>query len=177
MEKIESMISASYKQAGYRKTDSPSEDILRFENDFSIHFIFLFKSSADLGRDWREAHENLIKDYRQFKGPRYMEWNYYAIFVVHDDSNTDVHFDKTRDEVQSNLAYSRKYVLTADELKELPPGMISEKEMESGDGTFPDALEEWKCGLGENLFDEIVMSPKASVEDRLRKFLENQIIE
>lgn len=170
-------IVARYSRAGFQEAGSPTPKILRFNNSFSIHFIFLLDSWSDLKESWMRIHEYLKEDYRTFSGPRDMEWNYYAVFLVTEIFENDEELNSIRSGIQADTSYSRKYVLTIDNMDELPPGMISSKQL-GRKGIAPEnMIKQWEEMLGPELFNLLLLGPKSTIEKRLFNYIEKKVDE
>lgn len=160
-----------YLEAGFECTETSSPKTLRFNNEFSIQFVFLCDSCIDLRENWRSLHQSLLEDYRTLKGPRYLEWNYYAIFVVTEVSN-DEELDTLRNEIQFETSFSRKYVLAARELDDLPPSMINPKQLKGKSVSYQNLMNQWEKVLGPDLLQLLLKGPKVSIKKRLLDFIE-----
>lgn len=175
MKKLKERINTRYKEANFIQLPSPDKNILHFKNKFSIHFIFLFEDMLQLDDNWEKNHQFLIKNYLEYDGPRYMEWNYYAVIVVADNSIASTDLNLIRLKIEADISYSRKYVFSAKELDELPPGMISSEKLKSKKIAIQNLLTEWEEALGSKLFGKIVTGPKASLGRRIRSLIEEKI--
>jgi len=175
MDKLIKSIVTRYKKANFIQSTLPDKNILRFHNPFSVHFIFLVEDIAQLKQNWEKNHKILINDFAEYDGPRDMEWNYYAVFLVAVASGASEDLDQIRKEIESDTSYSRKYVFTENELDELPPGMISREELESKQVVAQNLIVEWEEVLGAELFSKIINGPKASLDKRIRKLIEAKI--
>jgi len=163
-----------YLDAGFRYADTSNPKILRFNNEFSIQFIFLCDSCIDLRGNWRSLHQSLLEDYRTSTGPRYLEWNYYAIFVVTEVSDYE-EFDILRNEIQLETSFSRKYVFAAPELDELPPGMINPKQLKGKTVSYKNFMDQWEMTLGSELLELLLKGSKATIKKRLLNFIEDRL--
>jgi len=168
-------ISKIYKSAGFEETKLPQDFILRFANDFSIHFVFLFESFGKMKEDWEAAHDLLIDHYRAHEGSPDMEWNYYSVFVVPSESMQKQDYRELKRIIESNTAYSRKFVFSDSEFDELPPGMIRAKELSSREISFKNPLESWEGTLGKELFGIVLDGPKSSIKERIKAFIQGNI--
>jgi len=170
MKEIQPSIQLSYENAGFMLTSAKS-DYLRFQNPFSVHFVFLFDSLSHLAEGWKVAHDKLIEDYLNSSGPKDLEWNYYAVFVLLDTTFGDAELSQVRGEIEGNVAYSRKFLVEAIDFTDLPPGIIHPEEFQSKKLDTSSALQVWDKQLGKELFQLIVQGPKKSLEDRLRNLI------
>jgi hypothetical protein len=163
-----------YLDVGFEHTDTSNPKILRFNNKFSIQFVFLCDSCIDLRESWRSLHQSLLEDYRTSTGPRYVEWNYYAIFVVTEVSS-DEELDTLRNEIQLETSFSRKYVLAAPELDDLPPGMINTKQLKGKTVSYQNFMNQWEMTLGSELLELLLKGSKATIKKRLLNFIEDHL--
>jgi len=163
-----------YLEAGFGYTDTCNPKILRFCNEFSIHFVFLCDSCDDLRENWRSLHQSLLEEYRTSIGPRYLEWNYYAIFVVTEVSDYE-EFDILRNEIQLETSFSRKYAFSASELDDLPPGMINPKQLKGKTVSYQNFMDQWEMTLGSELLKLLLKGSKATIKKRLLKFIEDRL--
>lgn len=175
MNEIKEIITKRYLNVNFTQLPSPAKNILCFRNDFSVHFIFLFEDLMKLEENWEENHNLLIKNYLEYDGPRYMEWNYYAVFIVTTVSIDEIEWNHMCSEIEANTSYSRKYLLKEDELSELPPGMINTEELKSKKVVAHGIRNEWEKVLGPDLYNRIINGPKASLAKRIRDMIEDKI--
>ena len=176
MDKRRSKIATIYKEAGFEEAGR-TEDFLRFKNAFSVQYVFFFESTSSLSEQWESAHELLTEDYVSFKGPRDLEWNYYGVFLVKEVDLEEEELNILRLTIESNTAYSRKFVFAEKDVSELPPGVIPPQELQSRKMDSSSAIETWEEHLGKSLFNQITDGPKAAIEDRLRKLVRSKINE
>ena len=148
------------------------EDSLYFSNKFSRHFIFIFDSVDALERNWGDMHKRLIDDYIAFDGPKDMEWNFYAIFVISQlKADERSLLADVRSKIQSDKSYSRKYVYEDGDLEDLPPGIIIKDDLKSGSWSTDNIYLSWEKTLGKKFFDLIVTDTKQDIFKRIEDFL------
>lgn len=161
-----------YERAGFRKQETQHWHSIRFANQYSVHFVFLFDSLGDIKAEWKSRHELLIEDYLDYKGPRDVEWNYYGIFAVNVKEETESNeFEYIRTAIEANTSYSRKFVMRTSDNDQLPPGRVNVGYRSDVllDPAVPILM--WEKILGEKLFATIVEGPKNSIGTRLRDLI------
>ncbi len=170
MREIDAKIQEVYEDAGFVLTVT-EPNRFTFQNPFSVHFVFLFEALSDLAEGWRSAHGKLIENYVTSGGPKDLEWNYYAVFVILEKNFSDEELRLIRSEIQGDTEYSRKFVMETVELSNLPPGILHFEELQSKKLDTSSALQVWDRQLGKELFQVIMRGPKKSLEDRLRNLI------
>ena len=174
-ESVKRKIIELYKNAGFGMLETQYSQCIRFANQFSVHFVFLFDSLGELREEWKTRHDLLTEDYLNFTGPRDLEWNYYGIFSVGIKEEVDgSEFEHMRAIIEADTSYSRKFVVRTSDNDQLPPGRV-----DIGDGSDafvdPDVpIILWEKILGEKLFETIVEGPKSSIGIRIRDLIEEK---
>ena len=169
---IRRIIIENYETAGFWMQETQHSQSLRFSNQFSVHFVFLFDSLGELKDEWKTRHDLLTEDYLRYIGPRDLEWNYYGIFSVDmQDEVENTEFEHMRTIIEANTSYSRKFVVRTSDNDQLPPGRvdIGDRSDVHLDPAVPIIL--WEKILGEQLFEAIVEGPKNSIGARLRDLI------
>jgi hypothetical protein len=167
MNDLKEQITVRYEMHRYKKIGE-TQSGLKFANMFSRHFVFVVSSVDELLMFWQKLHEEVVQEYREFSEESFLEWNFYTVFIIreHDLSNEQ----KARLlEIEQDRSYSRKYVRTAEEIKELPPGIISSDELGAKEDMTENITQQWRDVLGGKLYDVIITGPKNAVEKRLRR--------
>jgi hypothetical protein len=174
MNEMKKKIIEKYKKINFIYSKTPSEDILYFKNIFSIHYVFLFDTLNDLKNQWKTNHDNLIEDYIEKEMPRYMGWNYYAVFMVKADILDEQEWKALNDEIENDTSYSRKYLMKPKEINELPPGMLDIERINEKSHLTHNIREEWERTLGAELYRKIMRGPKAKLKQRILNFIEEK---
>lgn len=159
-----------YLNSGFKERDSGTGNLLRFGNDFSEHFVFLFDSLDDVLENWKQEHGRVIEVYREYSGPRDMEWNFYAIFL-YEEASTDPRAGDSRRKIESDTAYSRKFVLSVCEIDTLPPGRITQRDLGNSRRKETNLVENWQKVLGDRLFQSLVESPKKALPTLMQDYI------
>jgi len=163
-----------FKRSGFSHcTKKPNGD-LYFENDFAFYFVFFIDTASQLKEQWQDLHVTLMDHYRSYEGPEDREWNYYAVYIVLDKSLANKELLDVKKTIEANSKYSRKFVLTKDELDVLPPGILSKEDLSAKGDKISDPLEQWEKILGRELIELICKGTKNTIEDRIRKVIENE---
>ncbi len=172
LKSIRSKIEREFKSSGFSRCTEQSNSDFCFENEFAIYFVFFVDAASDLQKYWRDLHVRLIDYYLEHEGPEDREWNYYAIYVVIEKSDTTSEFLDLKRSIEADIKYSRKFVLTTDEIDTIPPGKLSDEDLKAKSDEIPDPLEHWEKILGKELIEAICEGPKNKIEDRIRKVIE-----
>lgn len=175
MNEIKKKIIEKYKKNNFKYSLTDREEILYFENIFSIHYIFLFNNLADLKNNWKTNHVNLIEDYIEKEMPNYMGWNYYAVFMVKAEILDEQEWKALNDEIENDTSYSRKYLMEQKEINELPPGMLDIERIDEKSHLTYNIREDWERTLGLELYRKITKEPKAKLKQRILNFIEEKI--
>lgn len=141
-----------------------------YKNKYSIHYAYSYDSISEAHEKWNDDHQSLIDDYKTHEGPRDLEWNFYAVFFI--NSPVTEEFEKLRVIIQTNTAFSRKFMYSRDEINELPPGSIPLNQTPVDSLLTTDLIGEWKKTLGNHLFEIVVNGPKSGIEERYSKYIE-----
>lgn len=169
---IREIIIERYERAGFQVQETQHSHSIRFANQYSVHFVFLFDSLSDIKAEWETRHELLTEDYLDHTGPRDVEWNYYGIFAVNVKNEMEnSEFECIRTLIEGNTSYSRKFVMRTSDNEQLPPGRVNVGYRSDVllDPAVPIVI--WEKILGEKLFATIVEGPKNSIGTRLRDLI------
>ncbi len=175
LDSIRSKIETEFQNSGFSHCTKQSNSDLCFENEFAVYFVFVLDTASELRKDWKDLHVRLIEHYQEHEGPEDREWNYYAIYVVLGKSGTTSGFLDLKRLIEADTNYSRKFVLTTDEIDIMPPGKLSDEDLKAKSDEIPDPREHWEKILGRELIEAICEGPKNKIEDRIRKVIEDGI--
>lgn len=159
-----------YLSSGFLETDCKIPNLLRFGNQFSEHFVFLFDSLEDLVENWQEEHSKLVLTYQEYTGPHDMEWNLYAIFLC-EECSADTRIAASRRDIETDTSYSRKFVLALDEINSLPPGRITQEDFGKAKRKETNLVANWQGVLGDELFQALAESPKKAIHSLIKDYI------
>ena len=163
-----------FQRSGFSHcTEKPNGDLC-FESYFAFYFVFFVDTTSQLKEQWQDLHVTLVDHYRAYEGPEDREWNYYAVYVVLDKSLSNQELIDVKRAIEADTKFSRKFVLTTDELDVLPPGMLSEEDLSAKGDKISDPLENWEEILGRELIEFIREGPKKTIEDRIRMVIDGE---
>ncbi len=154
-----------YQKAGYDRMDVQNDEIFRFSNRFSEHFVFVFDSLSDLQERWERSHEYLVDVYEAYDGHPDREWNFYAVFLCLESPGSSQNWWDIKREIESRTAYSRKFVLCKEEVDSLPPGRITTDDLGTARPKHTTLVEQWREALKEPLFTRLIECPKSRLEE------------
>jgi hypothetical protein len=169
-ESMAASVRARYLNSGFLETESKINNLLRFQNKFSEHFVFLFDSFEDLVENWEEKHNILVQVYQDYTGPESMEWNFYAIFMCEDYSPDEAQAD-AKHHIEMDTAYSRKFVFTRPEIDFLPPGRITQADFGRATRRESGLIANWQNALGEELLRGLVDCHKTDIRDLIKGYI------
>ena len=89
--------------------------------------------------------------------------------------SNDEELDTLRNEIQLETSFSRKYVLAAPELDDLPPGMINTKQLKGKTVSYQNFMNQWEMTLGSELLELLLKGSKATIKKRLLNFIEDHL--
>jgi hypothetical protein len=172
---IQKTATHQYSSAGFERRDADGGRCMVFHNRFSVHFVWVLTDIEQLAEQWQALHDQLVDEYRQFKGPIDAEWNFYTVFLIAGriDQNEDA--KKTRQTIENNTSYSRKFVFGPDELDHLPPGAIDPGSRKLDDSSQVDPLEAWEATLGEDLYALIDRATTTKLSDAIQTFVDEVV--
>lgn len=167
-----------YQEADF-KIVRTEPDYLRFENKFSIHYVFLCGKTItgieNTKSRLEKFNEIFLDDYTTSSYHNSVYWNYYAIFIFElEAGEDDSAFNKIKQDIEKDRNMSRKFVLKTEDLNELPPlyfrpiktiSVEKESFWEIG----------WRNATGEELYDSIVESSKNQISTILDGFIDDKI--
>lgn len=171
---VKDKIIKEFQRSGFSLCSMKPNDDLCFESDFAFYFVFLVESASQLRLQWKNLHLRLIDHYREYEGPEDREWNYYALFVLLDESISNQELIDIKIAIEGDTKFSRKFILAKDELDVLPPGMLSEEDLSAKGDKISDPFEQWEKILGRELIDLICKGPKKTIEDRIRRVIDGE---
>ena len=163
-----------FRRSGFLHYAEKPNGVLCFESDFAVYFVFFVNTASLLKKQWQDLHISLINHYRAYEGPEDREWNYYAVYVVVDKSLSNQELIDIKRVIEADTKFSRKFVLTADDLDVLPPGMLSEEDLSARGDKISDPLEHWEGILGREFIEIIREGPKKTIEERIRKVIDGE---
>ena len=163
-----------FQRSGFSHYAEKPNGVLCFKSDFAFYFVFFVDTASQLKEQWQDLHVTLMDHYRAYEGPEDREWNYYAVYVVVDKSLLNQELIDVKRAIEADTKFSRKFVLTTDEIDVLPPGMLSEEDLNAKDDKISDPFEHWEKILGRELIELICEGPKKTIEDRIRKVIDGE---
>ena len=174
-EDLSELIIKTYSSFGYKAYEQPSSQVIKFDNLFSIHFVFLFDSVQDCRDKWENEHRRyLIEDYENYrcdpeKKKPDLEWNYYAVFFIVASQYDYDDLTILRNLIQKIFSYSRKFVMSDKDIKKLPPGIIRLPALlHQNIGHQEPLIKSWEKTLGSPLFNSLFDNPESEIEKELR---------
>lgn len=168
---ITDQIISNYQAAGFFWEEPLTEGVLHFSNRFSNQFVYLVDSYEDLSDGWQNLHRTLVRVYQDHEGPRDMEWNFYAVFLVLEPVANDGELSSLRREIESDTSFSRKFVFSIDQVAMLPPSRITQDDLGRGSQIQTDLTDKWQQTIGEGLFREIMECKKKDIPDTVLDYI------
>lgn len=162
------IIKSRYVAAGFYAEEV--ENYYIFKNVFSVHYVFCFGDINDANDKFARAHSLVEKDCLQAKDVADLHWNIYSIFIFEVDASDD--FLRIKENIESDLRISRKYVFTTKEVESLPPLYmdITHETVEEGRAWE----DEWEDAVGEDLYQQIMEAPKSHLETIVKEFIDDR---
>ena len=170
MDDLKQVVVNIYKQSGYQHVGETASG-LKFSNMFSRHYVFTLPDVAALKKTWRTLHEEVLREYLDFRDESFVEWNFYCVFLIEAPEVTPMDRIAIQD-IEQDRSYSRKFVRTVSEINALPPGRILAGELGTKETIRRDISKLWEETLGTKLYAAIVSDPKRNIEKRVLKVLE-----
>ena len=164
-------IEKKYTQAGFN-IQTRSADSIVFNNNFSVHFVFLCGEFEQIEEKYLKFHGYFKEKYLRSDYPKDLSWNFYEIYVFEAPESKE--FLNFKERTELNLQMSRKYVLTADQCELLPPLHLDIAKKGESDSESP-WEEEWKTAVGEDLYDRIIDAPKSNIESIIKEYLNDKV--
>jgi len=168
-------ITVLYESADFTPVELTPGQSWRFENRFSIHFVNLFTSVAQAKEEWEATHQALVDDYANDFSKRDKEWNYYAVFIIEDcKAEESDAFLALRSKITNDTRFSRKYLVTSDDIDTLPPGRMPNLSSQKVDYASEQTTEEWSSTLDDGIFELITSGSKSEMEARLWEYIRDE---
>ncbi len=168
-------IAVLYTAAGFTPSELIPSQSWRFENRFSIHFVHLFPSVAEAKAEWEACHQALVDDYANDSTKRDKEWNYYAVFIIENcEEEESGSFNALRSRIANDTKFSRKYLVTSNDVHMLPPGRMPDLSIQKVEYASEQATTEWMSVLDEGIFDLVTHGSKSEMEARLWEYINDE---
>lgn len=144
--------------------------VKKYNNDpLAVYYFDISENIINTDYDINYYQERYIsEDY--YTHPGYLQWNYYLIYICSPENIRKIN----KIEVEKNKIYTRKFVVTPQELTSLPPFLKNSDEPIQED--FKDDLEsEWIKRIKEGQLDAVFLT-EVNYTDGVKRYIEGNFI-